>query len=248
MENTISILRSVITLDEQTYRDFLTSKDAMKRGFLIFLACFFIASLPIFGQRLISVYRGFQPEVAVGIQEQFMTVFNMMQLPEGFDEEFLRQFQQNFQVGMDIGQQIDALPMPLPRAISAFLQALGAWISATIAPIGPWLGYGILVLLFAKLAGGRGILNHFFGLTALYAVPNLLGIFNFIPFVGPALSLLGLIWGVVVYVRAVQISQEFTAGKAMLITLLPVLIVLLLGACIGSMGLFSLVNLFRSGQ
>ena len=248
MENTIAVLRGVISLDEQTYRDFLTSKDVMKRGFLILLACFLIAGLPVFGQRFISAYRGFEPEVVQGVQEQMTTLFSFMQMPEGFDEEFMRQFQQNFQIGMDIGQQLDELPTPLPRVISAFLQALGAWISATISPIGPWLGYGILVLLLAKMAGGRGILNHFFGLTALYAMPNLLGVFDFIPFVGPALSLLGLIWGIVVYVRAVQVSQEFTAGKAMLITFLPVLIVMLLGACIGTMGFFSLASLIGAGQ
>ena len=47
--------------------------------------------------------------------------------------------------------------------------------------LGTWLGYGIWVMLFAKLLGGRSTLAGFFSTTALYAVPHLLSFFAFIP-------------------------------------------------------------------
>ena len=82
----------------------------------------------------------------------------------------------------------------------------------------------IWVLLFAKISGGRGGVNRFLGLTALYAVPNLLGFLGFIPFLGVVFSWVGVIWGWVVYVKAVQVSQEFSAGKAVLMAIIPVVV------------------------
>jgi hypothetical protein len=246
METTIDLIRGVVTLEEQTYRDFLASKNVMKRGFLIFLACFFIATFPVFGENLINNIRGFTPDAAAEFQDQFLGIFGMFQ-PEGFegmDEEFM----QNLTAGINMGVELDTLPAPLPRPIAGFFNALGDWISAALRNLGPWLGYGALVLLFAKLAGGRGILNLFFGLTALYAVPNLLQIFSFLPFLGPVIGLVALVWGIAVYIRAVQISQEFSGGKAVLITALPLLIVLLIGACISSVALGSLISLVTQGQ
>ncbi len=247
METTLNFVRGVLTLDEQTYRDFLDSQNVMKRGFLIFLACFFFAMFPVFGQTLIAKIQGFSPEEAALAQDQFISIFEQFQ-PAETDEIFMEMFKQNFAASMNIGVEIEALPTLLPGPIADFLQALGAWISASLRPIFPWLAYGALVLLLAKLAGGPAVLNPFFGLTALYAIPNLLRIFGFIPFLGPVLELVALIWGVAVYIRAVQISQEFSGGKAVLISLLPVLVLLLLIACSGSAALATLAGLAAGGQ
>jgi hypothetical protein len=241
MDTTIDLIRGIVTLDEKTYRAFLTSENVMKSGFLIMLACLFIGTFPVFGQSLINNIRGFTPEMAAESQEQFLTIFKQFQPPD-VEDEFLDMFKQNFIVGSNMGVELDALPSPLPRPISAFFRALGAWITAALRTIGPWLGYGALVLLFAKLAGGRAILNPFYGLTALFAIPGLLRIFSFVPYLGPVLGLVGLIWGIAVYIRAVQISQDFSGGKAVLITFLPVLILLLLGLCMGSVALGSLIG------
>ena len=247
MDAAIDLFRGIVTLDEETYREFLLSENVMKRGFLIMLACLFIGTFPVFGQSLITNIRGFTPEAAAEFQEQFLTIFEQFQPPD-VEDEFLDIFKQNFIVGSNMGAEIDALPTPLPRPISAFFRALGAWITAALRTISPWLWYGALVLLFAKLAGGRAVLNPFYGLTALFAVPGLLRIFSFIPILGPVLGLVGLIWGIAVYIRAVQISQEFSGGKTVLITFLPVLILLLLAACIGSAAFASLIGVITAGQ
>jgi hypothetical protein len=248
METTLNFLRRVVTLDEATYRDFLTSENVMKRGFLILLACFLTAAIPVFGESLTGGLGRFSADEAATFQEQFQDIFSQFQLANGADAAQFEEFLDNFAFGMDIGVQIDALPTPLPRPIAVFFKAVGAWLTAALSGIRPWLGYGVFVLLFAKLAGGRGIINHFMGLTALFAVPHLLGIFSFIPFVGPALVLLGTIWGIAVYVRAVQVSQDFSGGKAFLITVLPALIVIALGICLGSVSLVGLISAVNSAQ
>ncbi len=247
MDLTLDLIRGVITLDVVTYREFLNAGNVMKRGFLILLACFFIASIPVFGQTLIENLSPFTAQEAADFQEQFTGAIEQFQ-PAGSDDLFFEQFQENFLIQLNIGVEIDALPTLLPRPVASFFKALGAWVSAALRGIGPWLGYGAVVLLIAKLAGGRGILNHFYGLTALFAIPYLLRIFDFVPFLGAALSLAGLIWGILVYIRAVQVSQEFSAGKATLITFSPVLILLLLGACLGSAGLLSLAGALAAAQ
>ncbi len=248
MDTIIELVRGVVTLDEKTYHTFLTSENVMKRGFLILLACFLIGTFPVFGQNLINNIQGFTPEAASQFQEQFLTIFEQFQ-PPGADDEFSEQFKENFLVSMNIGVEIDALSTPLPRPIAAFFRALGAWLNAVLRVVGPWLGYGTFVLLFAKLADGTGILNHFFGLTALFAVPaGLLQIFSFIPCLGPVLVLVGLVWGVLVYIRAVQISQNFSGGKAAFITFLPLLISLLLAACIGSAVVGSIASAISATQ
>jgi hypothetical protein len=61
--------------------------------------------------------------------------------------------------------------------------------------------------------GGNGGVDRFLGLTALFAVPNLLGIFSFIPCAGPLIAFIGWAWGVAVYVKAVQVSQRLDTGQ-----------------------------------
>jgi hypothetical protein len=73
-------------------------------------------------------------------------------------------------------------------------------------------------------------------------VPNLLGIFSPIPCVGPFIAFIGWLWGVAVYVKAVQVSQRLDTGKAILAALLPALIVaviVMIAAFIGLLGIIA---------
>jgi hypothetical protein len=137
---------------------------------------------------------------------------------------------------------IDALPRPLPKAIGGFLQTLGSWISAPFTHLGSWMGYAIWVLLFAKLMGGLGDTRRFLGLTALYAVPNLLGFFSFIPFLGGVIAFAGAVWGWVVFAKAVEQGQEFTMGKAILVAILPVIVMFVVIFLFTILGIGGLVS------
>lgn len=248
MENTIDLVRGIVTLDKATYEAFLASPNVMKRGFLVLLVSFFVAAVPVLGQTWLDNSRRFTAETAAEVEQQFLSMFELIQSAEDRDEANMEAFRNNFAQGLNIAVELDALSTPLPRPLAALLQALGSWFTAAMAGIGPWLGYGALVILFAKLAGGRGVLSEFYGLTALYAVPAVLRIFSFIPFLGFAFSLVALLWGVIVYARAVEVSQGLTAGKAYLVTFLPVIVLAVLFACLGGIGLGSLVAAINSGQ
>ena len=247
MDVFMATIRGVLTLDEVTFRAFLKSENAMKRGFLIMLICFLIGTFRVFGESLISSIRGFTPDLADDFRSQFVTMFEQFQPPDMGNED-VEQFLDDFLIGVNIGVDIDALPTPLPRPIAAFFTALGAWVTAAVRGIGPWLSYGVIVLLFAKLAGGRGVINPFFVLTALYGVPSLLRIFSFVPFLGSVFVLVAIVWGIFIYIRAVQIGQDFSAGKAIFITILPVLILTALTACLGSVALAGMGSLIAAGR
>jgi hypothetical protein len=158
-----------------------------------------------------------------------------------FSQMFMDQFMQNFNAGINMAVQIDALPAPLPRVLARFFQSLGTWLSHPFNHLAAWLAYGIWVLLFAKLLGGVGGVDRFLGLTALYAIPNLLGFFSFVPFVGWLVALVGTIWGWAVYIRGVQVSQRFDLGKAILAAVLPLLILILLVVVVTFLGVLGLV-------
>ena len=96
----------------------------------------------------------------------------------------IEQIRENFRVGMDIATQISEVEAVLPQPMGIIFEQLGVWASRpfggsagvplAVATLGAWLGYGIWVMLIAKLFGGRGTLPGFFGTTALFAIPQLL--------------------------------------------------------------------------
>jgi hypothetical protein len=154
-----------------------------------------------------------------------------------FSQQFMQEFFENFESGFRIGVAIDSLDTPLPRGLARWFTAMGGWLSSALGHLGGWLAYAVWVLLFAKLLGGNGGVDRFLGLTALFAVPNLLGIFNPIPCVGPLIAFIGWLWGVAVYVKAVQVSQRLDTGKAILAAILPALILAVIAMIVAFIGL-----------
>ena len=226
MNNLTATIKGVFLLDQKTYERLFAAENSMKVGIFYLLACFLIVAIPSFVTGTIDKVQPFTAERADLFQKEFLQGIETATrfMPGGGEdfEIFMEQFKENFAMGTSIAVGIDALPRPIPRAVGGFLQSFGGWLSSPFTHLAAWIGYAIWVLLFAKISGGRGGANRFLGLTAFYAVPNLLGFLRFIPFLGWAISLVGVIWGWVVYVKGVQVSQEFTPGKAILVSILPV--------------------------
>ena len=251
MNDIINVLKGVVLLEDKTYQSFLTAENVMKRGIYILFVCFLIIALPAAVGQMFDNIQPFTEERAADFQEQFFAGYDQMTQFMPQDEEFqifIEQFRENFEYGLQFGVAIDALPRPLPRAAGVFLQTFGGWISSPFTHLGAWIGYAIWVLLFAKMTGGLGGVNRFLGLTALYAVPNLLGFLAFIPYVGGLFSLVGIVWGWVVYVKAVSVSQEFSGGKAVLIAILPVVVLFIVILVVTLIFGLSLAAVFGSGQ
>lgn len=227
MNDLTGTIKGIILLKDETFEGFLAAENSMKLGIYFLLACFLIVAFPAFVSTTIDNVQPFTEERSAVFQEEFLQRFEMFTQFMPADEDFqvfMEQFRNNFAMGTSIAVAIEALPRPLPYAVGGFSRALGGWVSSPFTHLASWMSYAIWVLLFAKISGGRGGVNRFLGLTALYAVPNLLGFLGFIPILGPVFRLVGVIWGWVVYVKAVQISQEFSPGKAILMAILPVII------------------------
>lgn len=222
-----AVLRGVLTLDDATYIRLRDSKNAMRVGVLVLLVAFLIAGSLQFVFDLVEFTQPFRAEEAAEVRAEVARgieqALAFTPQTDAFTRAFLDEFMRNFDSGLNIAVEVSQLPTTLPKFAGGFLQALGQWLSNPFAHLGAWLAYAIWVLLFARLLGGNGGVDRFLGLTALYAVPNALGIFSPIPYVGGLIALVGTVWGWIVYIKAVQISQRFDLGKAILAAVLPLL-------------------------
>jgi hypothetical protein len=231
MKEILALLRGAILLDQPTYERLRDSKDAMRTGVILLLVAFLIAGSLQFAFNLVDNVRPFTASEAADVQQEILDTMDawLQFVPQDeFSQQFMDQFRQNLNAGLSMGVDIDSLDTPLPRGISRFFETLGGWLSQPLARLAAFLAYGIWVLLFAKLLGGNGGVDRFFGVTALYSVPNLLGFFAPIACIGPLLGFVGMVWGWAVYVKAVQVTQRFDLGKAILAAILPALIVIAL--------------------
>lgn len=232
MNSLISTLGQIVALRTPAYEQFRDHTDAMRRGVMILLACALLTGILNFAWRYVTSLRPINPEIAEQFNQEFSQSLDLWQQ---VTPEQNAQVQTAMQTWMDTMQRaftmasdIDRLETPLPRGIARFFAALGGWVTGAFSHLGVWLMYSTVVLLLAKLMGGQGGLDRFFGLTALHAVPGLLGIFSIIPCAGALLALVGWVWGILVYVRAVQVSQRLSTGKAVLASLLPAVLLLVL--------------------
>jgi hypothetical protein len=229
MSALLTTLRDIALLRTPAYEQWRDRPDAMRRGVLVLLVCFLVAGSLAAAIGFVNSVQPLSLEDADQFRNEFQRNMDMWQqfMPQQdeFSQQFMQEFFENFESGFRIGVAIDSLDTPLPRGLARWFTALGGWLSSALGHLGGWLAYAVWVLLFAKLLGGNGGVDRFLGLTALFAIPNLLSIFSPIPCVGPFIAFIGWLWGIAVYVKAVQVSQRLDTGKAILATILPALIV-----------------------
>lgn len=224
MREILSLMRGALTLDQATFERLRDSQDAMRRGVLLALAIFLVAGSLQAAVNLVAALRPLAVTEAADVQRQITDALETLleTLPEDSPaRQTLDTFRRNLEVGLKLAVEVQALETPLPRGVSRTLPVLGGWLSQPLARLAAFLAYGVWVLLFAKLMGGNGGVDRFFGVTALYSVPNLLDFFAPIPALGPLLALVGTVWGWIVYVKAVQVTQRFDLGRAVAASVLP---------------------------
>jgi hypothetical protein len=257
MSEWIHDLRGALLFDTETFIRMRLRPDAVWRGMLFIIIVALLAGLPAF---IIEAARGLQAREAIEAGASQATA----QLEQGLQQaapflqnvppQVLDQIRQNFQMGVRIGTRIAELPAFIPRPLGNLLRAAGHWLSEPFgrgliplaaASLATWLGYGIWVLVYAKMLGGRADLRGFFGATSLYATPHLLNIFAVVPVLGPIFAVIAFFWGLAIYVKGAAVSNEISTGRALIAVLLPViifsLIALMLLAVIG-FGILSIVH------
>lgn len=106
-----------------------------------------------------------------------------------------------------------------------------------------WLMYGLLAHGFARLLGGRGWLRGTLGTVALSFTPFLIRGLGIIPFIvfGGVLNT----WQLILRYKALRSAHELPWGRAVIATLLPFLVYLLLWVLLG--GLLALILALLAG-
>lgn len=261
MSDWIATLRGALTLKTETFIHLRDRRDAFFQGVAVIVLVALLAGLPGLVTDLLRGVRGGSAVAALddatdafeqGLQQATPLLQNM---PAETQAVILEQARAGFKLGMQIGSRIEQLPTALPRPLNAALQALGGWLSRPFggagfplaaATLGTWLGYGIWVMLAAKLLGGRGSLTGFFGATALFAVPHVLNILGPLPYVGALLGFIAWLWGAVIYVKATAVSHELSVERAVLAVLLPLLVAFVAALVLGA-GLATVIALAIAG-
>ncbi len=234
--------------------------DAFLQGFLVIVAVALVAGLPAFVLDLAGNARtkeaadagAARAEVRQALEAAAPALESL-----GVGAEKRQQIAEAFDLGLTIGTEVSALPTRLPAPVGAAFQAVGGWLSRPFADgafplaaaaLGTWLGYGVWVMLFAKLLGGRGALHGFFGSTALFAVPHVLDVFGRVPVLGVLLGVVAFVWGIAIYVKATAVSHALSFERAFLAVALPLLILLLVIALLAPVLAGAIAVLLAAGR
>ncbi len=243
MNELLQLARDVLLFKHETYAQHVARADALKRGLALLVLVTLLAGVVSF---IINVVGDLRPtsvearrqEAEEGIQEFTKSLGTMRQffdVPPGFEREITTYMR----AGMGMGFRIEALPTRLPKPVGRVLTDLGAFLSLPFSRLAGWIGYGIWVLLVAKLLGGRTTASQMLGATALYAVPHVLDILNFVPCLGGVLGLVATAWGIAIYVKALAVANDFSIGRAIAATVVPALV----GGVLALLGLLGLLTL-----
>lgn len=121
----------------------------------------------------------------------------------------------------------------LPAWLAAGLSALGVWISMPLHWLAIWILYGLGVLLFSHFLGATTTLQRFYGGVSYAALPLALLALTPIPWIGPLIGLVALVWAFIIYVRAVQVVADLDVGRAVLSILLPFVFMVIISLFVG---------------
>jgi hypothetical protein len=137
-------------------------------------------------------------------------------------------------------QSVAGLEPRMPGVLAALLSSLGLWLNTPLNWLSLWIIYGALVLATARFMGARATLETFFAATSFAFAPLVLTGFVSLPFVGPVLSLVGVVWGFLLYVQIAFWTTRLSVARIVLSMLLPIAVLLALPTLAGMVGAFFL--------
>jgi hypothetical protein len=243
MTQLLGILARTVILDDAAYQEWRERPNLFLRGIVLLLIITLIAGIVTFAVTLIDQTRA--PDAAK-IRESIQQGLDMQEMwNPAWDEPEVREAVDGMvNVIVPMVLEISQVEAPLPRGITGLFQALGGWLSRAMAAIGGWLAYGALVLIFVNLLGGSAKLPDFLGMVALYSIPGLLAVLQPVPCLGTILALLGTIWAIVVYMKAVSVGADLDTGRAIVAVVAPIVVVSLVIFLLGILWITWLVVIF----
>jgi hypothetical protein len=224
-----TLLRTVI-LDNAAYQEWRERPNLFLRGIVLILLVTLLAGIITFAVGLVNNVRPIDAaKIEQGIREGFEQQYKWNPGWQSMDPEARQMMDQMLDVIVPMVVDLVSIESPLPRGIVGFFEALGSWLSRALSAIGGWLFYGALVLIAVNLLGGAAKLPDFLGMVSLYVIPALLGVLAPVPCLGPILGLIGMIWSIVVYIKAVSVATDLDAGRSIVAAVAPLVFFLLLG-------------------
>lgn len=133
-------------------------------------------------------------------------------------------------------QSIAGLEPRMPGVLAATLSSLGLWLNTPLNWLSLWIIYGTLVLATARFMGAHATLETFFAATSFAFVPLVLTGLVSLPFVGPILSVVGVVWGFLLYAQTAFWATRLSVARIMLSMLLPIAVLLALPTLAGMLG------------
>ncbi|OGO39821.1 MAG: hypothetical protein A2Z04_00485 [Chloroflexi bacterium RBG_16_57_9] len=236
MQNLAQTGRDAVLLRDWAFVGLRDSTDNFRRGLQLLVAVSLIVGLIISVAGFIQEATAPPPSAQIDqAQQQVRQMFSQFSAfgSPWDDPEFQRLMLDNVDAGFRIGTRVSEVVQqttPLGGPISNLFEAIGRLVSYPFRWISTWMWYTLLVLVFAKLLGGTATLQEMLGTTSLVAVPHLLDLFGFVPFIGVLLGVVAFFWGLVVYVKATAVANRFSMEKGLVAVLLPVIVLTLLVA------------------
>jgi hypothetical protein len=234
MSEMINTLLRTVILDDSAYQEWRERPNLLLRGLILIAIITLVAEVIVFAADL--VYR-VSPVDMAQIEDQIRQGFEMQEQfnpgMQNMPPELRAQMDKMIDTIVPMVGDIMKIEAPLPRGISGFFQALGAYLTRVLAAWGGWMLYGALVLIAVNLLGGSVKLPDFLGMTSLYIIPGLLAVLQLSqPALcccgGTFLALIGTIWAIVVYVKAVSVASGLDAGRSIVAVLAPFITIFLL--------------------
>ena len=130
---------------------------------------------------------------------------------------------------------LETIQPPLGVGPSRTLRLIGNWLGTPFEMLSGWLGFIIIIWLFARFMGGQASITQHVSLL-LAAAPQVLTIVNYIPLstsvanapagiLGRILNLVALIWSLVIVVNGLSVAHEVERRDAVKILAVFVLVV-----------------------
>jgi hypothetical protein len=233
MGSLLNILWRSAILDDAAILEWRERPNVFLRGIVLIILITLIAEIVVFGVNLVNQV---QPMDLTAVQDSMEEWYEMQsQWMPGMEPEFQQFWQDMMDVMFPMMRDISGIKTSLPQGVSGFLNATGSWLSRAVAAIGGWLFYGVLVLIMVRLLGGYAKLPVFLGTVALYIIPGLLAVLQPVPCLGFLLAFAGMVWSIVVYVKATSVVTGLEAGRAIVAVVAPFLIIILLGGLLLSL-------------
>ena len=211
MSELLKTMRGALTLNIPALVRFRDRQNVFRDGILVLvLVALVMGVVPFVVDFIGGFFTSPQAELA-----QVRQVFDQIEqfLPPGAVEPFRDQFLGNFEAGMEIGVEVEALPTRLPKVIGRLFESLAGWVHQPLAMLGGFLAYGIWVMLAARLLGGTGRLQEFLGTAALSALPYLLLILEKIPCLGTLLGVVAWIWSLLIWIAATAVAHGWAVPQ-----------------------------------